>query len=180
MKFFKYTFLLFAFLFSSFCFAQTTTISQILKQTLQRENQMRQMVYTETDAEGNEIGLIQEDTDSLEVTELFTIENDTLYYTTKHALASENGYYSDQQKVALKDIAWVVKDIGIFFETAPDKVILTRNEYVEEGNQLKQITTSNLFRTHFVSVRDNEYVADELIKAFKKAGFRIKKGHWFD
>ena len=92
----------------------------------------------------------------------------------------EKGYYLEQQTVALQDITAVTKDIGIFFETAPDKVQFIRKEYFEDGNYTKSSTTKDLFRTHFVSLRQNEYLADELIKAFKKAGYKIEKGYWYD
>lgn len=175
-KIFKY----FACLLISISYSQTTTITQILQKTLQQENEARKMVYTEVDTLGNEIGLLQMDIDSLEVTEPFVIKNDTLYYTTKHYFAYEKGYYLDQQIVALKDIVAVSKDIGIFFETAPDKVTLIRKEYFDDGNFLKSSTTNDLFRTHFISLRQNEYLADELVKAFKKAGYTIEKGYWYD
>ena len=92
----------------------------------------------------------------------------------------EKGYYIEQQIVALKDIIAVTKDIGIFFETAPDKVQFIRKEYFEDGNSIKTSRKTDLFRTHFISLRDNEYLADNLVKAFKKAGYKIEKGYWYD
>ena len=92
----------------------------------------------------------------------------------------EKGYYLDQQIVALKDVIAVTKDIGIFFETAPDKVTLIRKEYFEDGNSIKTSRKTDLFRTHFISLRDNEYLANDLLKAFKKAGYKIEKGYWYD
>lgn len=180
MKFLNYSFILLATFLANDIFSQTTTITQILQKTLQQENEARKMVYTEVDTLGNEIGLLQMDIDSLEVTEPFVIKNDTLYYTTKHHFGFEKGYYLDQQIVALKDVTAVTKDMGIFFETTPDKVTLIRKEYFDDGNYLKSSTTNDLFRTHFVSLRQNEYLADELIKAFKKAGYKMEKGYWYD
>ena len=159
--------------------AQTTKITQLLQVTLQQENKARKMVYTEIDSLGNEIGLNKQDIDSLEVAEL-AIQNDTLFYTTKHHFAFEKGYYLEQQIVALQDIRAVTKDIGIFFETAPDKVTLIRKEYFEDGNSIKTSRKTDLFRTHFISLRDNEYLANDLLKAFKKAGYKIEKGYWYD
>jgi hypothetical protein len=160
--------------------SQTTTISQILQKTLQQENEARKMVYTEVDTLGNGVGLQQMDIDTIEETEPFVIKNDTLYYTIKHHFAYEKGYYLDQQIVALKDIVAVTKDIGIFFETAPDKVTLIRKEYYDDGNYIKSSTTNDLFRTHFISLRQNEYLANQLVKAFKKAGYTLEKGYWYD
>ena len=180
MKLSKYILILLATFLANSIFAQTTTITQILQKTLQQENETRKMVYTEVDTLGNEIGLLQIDVDSLEVTEPFVIKNDTLFYTTKHHFAYEKGYYLEQQIVALQDITAVTKDIGIFFETEPDKVQVIRQEYFEDGNSIKTSRKTDLFRTHFISLRDNEYLANDLVKAFKKAGYTIEKGYWYD
>ena len=175
----KYIVILLATFLANSIFAQTTTITQLLQKTLQQENEARQMVHKEVDSVGNEIGYIQQDIDSLEVAEL-TIQNDTLFYTTKHHFAYEKGYYLEQQIVALQDITAITKDIGIFFETEPDKVQVIRQEYFEDGNYIKTHRKTDLFRTHFISLRDNEYLADDLVKAFKKAGYKIEKGYWYD
>ena len=160
--------------------AQTTKITQLLQVTLQQENKARKMVYTEIDSLGNEIGLNKQDSDSLVATEPFIIKKDSLFYTIKKEFSMEKGYYLEQQTVALQDIIAVTKDIGIFFETAPDKVQFIRKEYFDDGNYTKSSTTKDLFRTHFVSLRQNEYLADELIKAFKKAGYKMEKRYWYD
>ncbi len=175
----KYIVILLATFLANSIFAQTTTITQLLQKTLLQENEARQMVHKEVDSVGNEIGYIQQDIDSLEVAEL-TIQNDTLFYTTKHHFAYEKGYYLEQQIVALQDITAITKDIGIFFETEPDKVQVIRQEYFEDGNYIKTNRKTDLFRTHFISLRDNEYLADDLVKAFKKAGYKIEKGYWYD
>lgn len=175
----KYILILLASFLDNPISAQTTKITQLLQVTLRQENEARQMVHTEVDSLGNEIGYIQQDIDSLEVAEL-AIQNDTLFYTTKHHFTFEKGYYLDQQIVALKDVIAVTKDIGIFFETAPDKVQFIRKEYFEDGNSIKTSRKTDLFRTHFISLRDNEYLANDLVKAFKKAGYTIEKGYWYD
>lgn len=174
-----YTLLLLIILQTNYASSQTTTIIHLLQKNLKQENEARKIVYPEIDSLANEIALIKKDVDSLEVMEL-TIQNDSLYYTTKHQFIYEKGYYLDQQKVALKDITSVTKDIGIFFETVADKVILTRQEYFEDGNSIKTSRKTDLFRTHFISLRDNEYLANDLVKAFKKAGYKIEKGYWYD
>lgn len=160
-------------------FAQTTKITQLLQVTLQQENKARKMIQVEIDSLGNEIGLMKQDLDSLEVTEL-VVKSDTLYYTTKQKMLYQEGYYLEQQVVALKDITAVSKDIGIFFETAYDKLKIISNQYYSNGEVQKTIRYNNLFRTYFVSLRDIEYLAYDLIKAFKKAGYTIEKGSWYD
>ena len=180
MKKTKYILILLAIYSANSIFAQTTTITQLLQKTLQKENKARKMVYTEIDSLGNEIGLNKQDSDSLVATEPFIIKKDSLFYTIKKEFSMEKGYYLDQQIVALKDVIAVTKDIGIFFETAPDKVQFIRKEYFEDGNYIKTSRKTDLFRTHFISLRDNEYLANDLVKAFKKAGYKIEKGYWYD
>ena len=180
MKKTKYILILLAIYSANSIFAQTTTITQLLQKTLQKENKARKMVYTEIDSLGNEIGLNKQDSDSLVATEPFIIKKDSLFYTIKKEFSMEKGYYLEQQIVALQDIIAVTKDIGIFFETAPDKVTLIRKEYFEDGNSIKTSRKTDLFRTHFISLRDNEYLANDLVKAFKKAGYKIEKGYWYD
>jgi hypothetical protein len=180
MKKTKYILILLAIYSSNSIFAQTTTITQLLQKTLQKENKARKMVYTEIDSLGNEIGLNKQDSDSLVATEPFIIKKDSLFYTIKKEFSMEKGYYLEQQIVALQDIRAVTKDIGIFFETAPDKVQFIRKEYFEDGNSIKTSRKTDLFRTHFISLRDNEYLANDLVKAFKKAGYKIEKGYWYD
>ncbi|MEZ7509820.1 hypothetical protein QO190_12755 [Cloacibacterium sp. Arc13] len=175
----KYIVILLATFLANSLSAQTTTITQLLQKALQQENKARKMIQVEIDSLGNEIGLMKQDLDSLEVTEL-AVKKDTLLYITKHHFAYEKGYYLEQQKVALQDIRAVTKDIGIFFETAPDTVQVVRQEYFEDGGYIKSSRKVDLFRTHFVSLKDNEYLADELINAFKKAGYKIEKGPWYD
>lgn len=180
MKKTKYILILLAIYSANSIFAQTTTITQLLQKTLQKENKARKMVYTEIDSLGNEIGLNKQDSDSLVATEPFIIKKDSLFYTIKKEFSMEKGYYLEQQIVALQDIRAVTKDIGIFFETAPDKVQFIRKEYFEDGNSIKTSRKTDLFRTHFISLRDNEYLANDLVKAFKKAGYKIEKGYWYD
>ncbi|MCZ8091570.1 MAG: hypothetical protein O9282_06950 [Flavobacterium sp.] len=56
MKFLNYSLILLATFLANSISAQTTTITQILQKTLQQENEARQMVHTEVDSLGNEIG----------------------------------------------------------------------------------------------------------------------------
>lgn len=158
--------------------AQTTSITQILEKTFQQENIVRGIMREESESLGNEVGW-KEDLDSLEVTEL-VVKNDTLYYTTKQKMLYQEGYYLEQQVVALKDITAVSKDIGIFLETAYDKLKVIRYHYYRNGEVQKNIHYDNLLRTYFVSLRDVEHLAYDLIKAFKNAGYTIEKGSWYD
>ena len=178
MRKFGYTLLLLIILQTNYAFAQTTTINQILNKSLEQENKVREIMREESESLGNEVGW-KEDLDSLEVTKL-VVKCDTLYYTAKQKMLYQEGYYLEQQVVALKDITAVSKDIGLFLETAYDKLKIISNQYYSNGEVQKTIRYNNLFRTYFVSLRDIEYLAYDLIKAFKKAGYTIEKGSWYD
>lgn len=180
MKTVKQVVLLIVTIVSTSTFGQTSKITKLLQETLIKENKASQLLQNEIDSLGNEVAWIKQDIDSLHVTEPFLIKNDTLIYTIKKKLSMENGYFLEQQVVALKDVIAITKDIGIFFESKPGKVILTRREYFDDGNYVKTSVNVELFRTHFVSLRENEYLADEFVKAFKNAGYTIEKGFWYD
>lgn len=147
-------------------FCQTSKLNQLLQETLQQEFKIRKIEHTVSD--------------SIKIKQTLVVEKDTLYCIIKSDFIFKKSNNTEQQKVALKDITMVIKDVGIFFVTQPDKVIRTSTKNTHEEPQTKEVETSNLFRTHIVSLLENENLADELVKAFKVAGFSIKKGDWYD
>lgn len=81
-----------------------------------------------------------------------------------------------RQEVALDKIKRIVKDINIIFETERNAVITTATD----SDGVSDIRTGDLFFLQLSYQEHNEYLAGELIKAFKKAGFTIEKGYWYD
>ena len=49
----------------------------------------------------------------------------------------------------------------------------------KNNNQQTRSTNSGIFFT-YMHFNNNEYIGDNLVKAFAKAGFPIKKLYWYD
>lgn len=160
--------------------AQTSEISRLLQHQLHLEIEGRIQFSFEIDSLGNEVYTYDEDKNGLIVTEPFVIHTDTLYYTIKTNTSSETVKHFDQQKVALKDIKIISKDIGVFLETDPGKVISTRTTRSDEVVVAVDVRTTDLFETHIGTMMDLSYFADLMIAAFQTAGYRLEKGSWYD
>lgn len=85
-------------------------------------------------------------------------------------------FYTEKQEVDLRKITAIVKDINIIFETSPDAVKTTQTD--EKGN--KTVKSSDLFFLNLSYEKANEYLAEEIVKAFKKADCPIVKRYWYD
>ena len=114
--------------------------------------------------------------DTLIVVEPFKIENKVLSITVKKKSYYDNSFYTEKQEVALDKITSIIKDINVIFETKTDAVTVTQTN--TEG----ETTTSNyhLFFLHLSADKDNESLANEITKSFKKEGYSIGKGFWLD
>lgn len=181
--------LLITFLFlllSVFTFSQTDEIVKILNRELKNE------IRTQKKDAKNYYG------EKFEVIKNFNIEDSIQTMTVIKADGTEDGlvqttmkilnlevrkknyyggdYYTEKQEVDLSKIKAIVKDINIIFETEANAVKITRTE--ENGD--KTIRTGDMFFLHLSHEKQNEYLASELIKAFKKADSDIKKGFWHD
>lgn len=88
----------------------------------------------------------------------------------------KNIYYTIKQQIDLSKIKAIVKDINIIFTTEPDatKVIET------DENGEKDDYNGNMFFLNLSYEKKNEKLADEMIHAFKKAGYSIQKEYWYD
>ena len=85
-------------------------------------------------------------------------------------------FYTEKQEVDLQKIKAVVKDINIIFETEPNAVKITQTK--ENGE--KNIRTSDMFFLQLSYGKQNEYLAEDLVEVFRKAGYTIEKGFWYD
>ena len=113
--------------------------------------------------------------DSLSLVQPFTIKGNVLSFTVQK-WSYYDGLYREKQEIALDKITAIIKDIYVIFETVPDAVKITRT--LKDGSQ--NHSTSDLFRLHLSHEKGNEYLADQLIKAFSKAGLTLKKDVWYD
>lgn len=85
-------------------------------------------------------------------------------------------FYTEKQEVDLRKIKSVAKDINVIFETEPDAVKITQVN--ENGDKSER--KSDMFFLQFCYDKQNEYLADDLVEAFKKAKYKIEKGFWHD
>lgn len=176
---------------SVFAFSQTKEIAKILNRELQKE-----IRYQKEDAENyygdkfevvknfsirdSVITMISQNIDSA----TFDVKSETLMQSEMKILSIEikkknsydNSLYTEKQEVALDNITTIAKDINIIFETKSNTVKITRTE--ENGE--KSVSENELFFLHLSYGKHNEYIADELIKVFKKLGYSIEKGAWYD
>ncbi len=178
--FFALTFLLQAVL----AFGQQPEIIKILKNELQKE--VHRQVEDSLNYRGNRFEIVENFSikDSvltmpvIDVNGKVThkVQTDLKILTIKIKTSNDNSHYVENQEIELKKIIAVIKDINIIFETEPNAVKITRIS--EDGT----ITTSysNLFFLYLSYEKQNEYLADEIVKALKKIDISIKKGGWYD
>ena len=114
--------------------------------------------------------------DTLIVIEPYKIENNILSVTVKKRAYYTKEFYLEKQEIALDEINSIIKDINVIFETEPDAVKITQTDL--QGN----VTTRNynLFFLHLSAEKNNESLAKNIVKTFKKQGYNIENRFWFD
>jgi hypothetical protein len=126
-----------------------------------------------------ELKRIQESSDfedTLIVIQPFQIENNVLSLTVKKKSYYDNSLYIMRQEVALDNIISIVKDINVIFVTKEDAITVTKTD----ANGHVSTRSDNLFFLQLSVAKNNESLANAVVKAFKKEGFTIEKSHWFD
>src|SRR5690606_17788937 len=166
------------FLISLMSFSQTDSITNILNSALQNELRLQSEVMAEIDSTGTVIGYTKL-ADTIIVVKPFEIRDNVLSFTIQRNL-DDSSYVIEKQDASLDKIVAINKDIGMLFETLSDAVIITSTSHHKDGSIVESTNTTDLFRTHCVSQRNNEYLKDDLIKAFKKAGYKIESSYWYD
>lgn len=171
---------------SFFAFSQTSEIVKILNLGLKKETKAQNedrwnysgekfeveknfsikdstLTVTAINYEGKEVGEIQTRM------EILSIEVKKKSYYGEH-------FYTERREVDLQKIKAVVKDINVIFETEPDAVKIT--QIYENGEKSER--KSDMFFLQLSYEEQNEYLADDLVEAFKKAKYTIEKGFWHD
>ncbi len=148
-----------------FLYAQDVKIIKILNDELKREIKNQ---FKDSNFNGDTITLIKE----------FSIgQNRILSVEIKKT--NENGYSLERQEVPLDKIITIGKDINIILETE-GKNVKTRTQRFYKNEEKQEFSNeSDMFFTH-LHFSNNEYVGDDLIKAFSKAGYKIRKDYWYD
>lgn len=151
------------FLNSVFAFSQTTKIIKILNKEIGKE----------ITAQKDTVNYFGE---KFDVIKNFSLENNVLSITLKRKSYYGEDFYNEIRQVELCKIKRIVKDINIIFETEPNAVKITQiNAHGEKSEK-----TTDMFFLQMSSEKQNEYVADDLLVAFRKAGYTIEKGFWYD
>lgn len=120
--------------------------------------------------------------DSLKLIKPFSIdENKVLsFQVSKYNFETEETEFITQE-VQLDKITGFVKDINIIFETENDAVKVTTIKTDANGQGISnQIYNYHLFFTEINKEKDNEYLRNEILNAFSKAGYIINSQFWAD
>lgn len=113
--------------------------------------------------------------DKFEVVEFFHIENNILSLEIRKRNLADGKMYLLKQEVDLHKIRRIVKNINIIFETELNVITTYTNE---SGEKIKY--EDNLFFLQLSYQKNNEYLADKIVKVFFKVGYNIEKGIWAD
>lgn len=149
-------------------YSQQATIVKILNRELQRE--MKIQFYNR-----NFNG------DTLYIVHPFSIDqNKTLSFQVKRINNQDGGYTLIQQQVHIGKIKNIGKDISVLFETVPDAVTTTITTVSPAQEARRSISTGYYLRTFLSTERNNEYLAKEIVNAFKKSGYNINTDSWYD
>ena len=110
----------------------------------------------------------------------YHITGKKLSVTVKRQLQEEDAVETETCEVALDSVVNIVKDINILFETWPRAAVVTRHTVYKNAPAKTEVFKSDLYFLQLCYEKNNEAFADALIKAFQKAGYTLKKRHWYD
>jgi|SRR5690606_26842836 len=147
-------------------FAQTDKIVQLLNEQFAKEQKMYHADY-----ESDKPTLVQP----------FQIENDTLSVEFSYPAVDNTEHIVHYfRKICFKDIEGFEKDMNVLFtakEALVKEIVTTKGS---DGSVLQsKINYSNLFFTELRKDQRDELLQKKIIKAFKKAGNKIKGNYWY-
>jgi len=157
----------FLLLISHVSFSQTQEIVKILNKELKKESR-----YQLKDP-----GFFG---DTLWVVTPYRIDSNVLSVTIRKKDPYDGKYYTEKQEIALDKIRTIVKDINVIFEAEDNAVRITQTATNTSEPLATETRYYNLFFLQLSYEKQNEALADKLVKAFKKAGFTIEKRFWYD
>lgn len=151
---------------SNLYFGQEKVLLKLLNQELKKEvkNQFKSDYF-----EG----------DTLFIVKPYTINEDKiLSFEIRKRLNSGEDYQIIKQEVPLKMVRNIGKDLQIIFEAESETVKTT---YMDINQSKKtEVLFGNLFFLYFKSEKNNEYFGNQLLSAFKNAGYNVTKEYWYD
>lgn len=104
--------------------------------------------------------------EKFEVVKKFSLENTML---SLEIMRNDN--YTEKQEVDFRKIKRIAKDLNVIFETEPDAVKITETSNKGE----KTVRRSSMFFLKLSHEKQNEKLANQLVKAFKKVGLKIER-----
>lgn len=158
----KYSILLILLFSGIFSFAQQEKITKLLNEQFEKEQKMYEA----------------DDFDKPKLIQPFQIKNDTLSVAFSYQNEEDEIQYFRQ--VNLKDIQSFEKDMNVLFianDGSVKETITTKN--VDGITEKKHYNYSHLFFTELRKDFDDDYLQEEMIKAFEKAGFEISGEYWY-
>ncbi|KQS91439.1 hypothetical protein [Chryseobacterium sp. Leaf394] len=149
----------------SFCFAQEKEIVKILNNELKNELK-NQFTYPHFDG------------DTVTLTKEFSIDKNKILSVE---IKKQNGFrlYTERQEVHLSKISSIGKDINIILNSDGGDVQIKSKSVDKDNNQQTRSTNSETFFT-YLHFNNNEHIGNNLVKAFAKAGYVVKKVYWYD
>jgi len=150
---------------SVFAFSQTTEIVNILNKELKEEIDY---LFKKPNFDGDRITLIKE----------FSIDNNKIL-SVEIKKTNKNGYSLERQEVLLSKVKIIGKDINIILETNGKDVKTWIQRFYKNEKKEEFFNEGSMFFTH-LNFPNNEYIGDDLIEAFSKAGYNTTKDYWYD
>ncbi|PZR25507.1 MAG: hypothetical protein DI535_17615 [Citrobacter freundii] len=143
--------------------------------------QPKKIVRILNSQQDKEIRLRQKDSsgscgEKYEVVKKFTIEGNILSFEVKVSSIDTADHYFVKQEVDLGKIKAVVKDINVLFETEDGAAVSTTVSSTGE----KSINRGNQFFLYLSCEKQNDYLGEQIVKAFKNGGWNIEKNIWAD
>jgi hypothetical protein len=158
--------------------AQTEKITDVLNKALDNEIRLQSQIHTEVDTTGTVIGYFKM-VDTIVVVTPFEIKNNMLSFTLQRNL-NDGGYIIEKQEVPLDKILSISKDNGVKLQTINEDVITYATVYLNDGNEITTKYSTNSLLTYCVTEKQNDYLGDDLVKAFEEAGYTITVSYWYD
>lgn len=164
--------------FSLAAFAQEEQIVKLLNEELEKEIQYFKENGKVLNDDGIPVG-------TFAVIQPFSISADSVLSIE----VQYNGYRTIRQEVPLNKITGLSRDVNTLFSTSYHDVTIIKTEVYDYDRPSETDTSySDLFfinRTYFLTDMSwksdhSEFWQDEMIEAFKKAGYEIAKGGWYN
>lgn len=147
-------------------FSQKSNIVHLLNSQLKKELSM----YRESNF------------DSLKIIQPFHIDhNKKLVLEVEKYIPHMDRWKTIKSEVPLHQIAGLLKDVNVLFLSNGENVLMTVKTFNKKRVLIRtDIKDTNLFFTEINKEQNNKKFRNQLVAAFKKAGYEIKSNTWLD